>query len=72
LIDHKKFNKKITRKNVDTTTNIDCIKTRNQRKNNKSKNAKTSSNQKILIEYHKQEIKEETTIANGRATKNID
>ncbi len=27
---------------------------------------------KILIEYHKQEIKEKTTIANGRATKNID
>jgi hypothetical protein len=25
-----------------------------------------------LIEYHKQEIKEKTTIANGRATKNID
>jgi hypothetical protein len=34
--------------------------------------ATTSSNQKILIEYHKQEIEEKTTIANGRATKNID
>ncbi len=34
--------------------------------------ATTSSNQKILIKYHKQEIKEKTTIANGRATKNID
>jgi hypothetical protein len=47
-------------------------------KNKKSKEKQQKQMQlqvqikKILIEYHKQEIKEKTTIANGRATKNID